>query len=102
MPRQEFNVIPVPDLKATNPFSRISNSGDLLRISSRLIQIWYDLEIAQHNSDLELIVRLILGTPREQCVQLMADQFRRGLPYRRALAVLFLAAIRYPYSPHNV
>ena len=34
-------VIPVPDLKATNSFSRISDSGDLLRISSRLIQIWY-------------------------------------------------------------
>ena len=35
------NLIPVPDLKATNSFSRISDSGDLLRISSRLIQIWY-------------------------------------------------------------
>ena len=35
-------LIPVPDLKATNSFSRISDSGDLLRISSRLIQIWYD------------------------------------------------------------
>ena len=36
-------VIPVPDLKATNSFSRISDSGDLLRISSRLIQIWYQV-----------------------------------------------------------
>ena len=36
-------VIPVPDLKATNSFSRISDSGDLLRISSRLIQIWYEM-----------------------------------------------------------
>ena len=36
-------LIPVPDLKATNSFSRISDSGDLLRISSRLIQIWYDV-----------------------------------------------------------
>ena len=35
-------MIPVPDLKATNSFSRISDSGDLLRISSRLIQIWYE------------------------------------------------------------
>ena len=35
-------LIPVPDLKATNSFSRISDSGDLLRISSRLIQIWYE------------------------------------------------------------
>ena len=41
------NVIPVPDLKATNSFSRISDSGDLLRISSRLIQIWYQNEFAQ-------------------------------------------------------
>ena len=37
-----YVLIPVPDLKATNSFSRISDSGDLLRISSRLIQIWYD------------------------------------------------------------
>ena len=37
-------MIPVPDLKATNSFSRISDSGDLLRISSRLIQIWYENE----------------------------------------------------------
>ena len=36
-------MIPVPDLKATNSFSRISDSGDLLRISSRLIQIWYEM-----------------------------------------------------------
>ena len=36
-------LIPVPDLKATNSFSRISDSGDLLRISSRLIQIWYQI-----------------------------------------------------------
>ena len=39
----QAKVIPVPDLKATNSFSRISDSGDLLRISSRLIQIWYQL-----------------------------------------------------------
>ena len=38
------SLIPVPDLKATNSFSRISDSGDLLRISSRLIQIWYNME----------------------------------------------------------
>ena len=37
------HVIPVPDLKATNSFSRICDSGDFLRISSRLIQIWYEL-----------------------------------------------------------
>ena len=37
------HLIPVPDLKATNSFSRISDSGDLLRISSRLIQIWYQI-----------------------------------------------------------
>ena len=42
-----LQVIPVPDLKATNSFSRISDSGDLLRISSRLIQIWYQLPIEQ-------------------------------------------------------
>ena len=40
--RNTQHVIPVPDLKATNSFSRISDSGDLLRISSRLIQIWYN------------------------------------------------------------
>ena len=40
-PSETLVLIPVPDLKATNSFSRISDSGDLLRISSRLIQIWY-------------------------------------------------------------
>ena len=39
------SLIPVPDLKATNSFSRISDSGDLLRISSRLIQIWYNITV---------------------------------------------------------
>ena len=40
---ESHRLIPVPDLKATNSFSRISDSGDLLRISSRLIQIWYKI-----------------------------------------------------------
>ena len=43
--RDNHFLIPVPDLKATNSFSRISDSGDLLRISSRLIQIWYHILI---------------------------------------------------------
>ena len=46
-----FKIIPVPDLKATNSFSRISDSGDLLRISSRLIQIWYKVRITGTVSD---------------------------------------------------
>ena len=42
--RLEFylqDIIPVPDLKATNPPSRISDGRNYRRISSRLIQIWY-------------------------------------------------------------
>ena len=48
--RVETHLIPVPDLKATNSFSRISDSGDLLRISSRLIQIWYENQSIDKNA----------------------------------------------------
>jgi hypothetical protein len=45
-------------------------------------------------SDLDPIVRLIEEKPRDKCVAALVEQVRAGLPYRRFLAAIFLAAIR--------
>jgi hypothetical protein len=52
--------------------------------------------------DLEPIVRLIEETPRRKCVAVLAGQLRAGLPYRRFLAAVFLAALRKQHSHHSV
>ena len=52
--------------------------------------------------DLEPIVRLIEETPREHCVAALAGQLRAGLPQRRFLAAVFLAALRKQNSHHSV
>jgi hypothetical protein len=44
--------------------------------------------------EIEPIVRLIETTPRHKCIPTMVEQLRRGLPYRRFLAALYLAAVR--------
>lgn len=51
-------------------------------------------ELVRLSPDIEPIVRLIEATPREKCVEVMAEQLRKGLPYRQFLAALFLAGIR--------
>ncbi len=51
-------------------------------------------ELVQFRPDIEPIVRLIEDTPRERCFDMVADQLRRGLSYRRFVAALFLAGIR--------
>jgi hypothetical protein len=52
--------------------------------------------------DLEPIVRLIEETPRDKCVGVLAGQVRAGLPYRRFLSAVFLAALRKQDSHHSV
>jgi hypothetical protein len=52
--------------------------------------------------DLEPIVRLIEETPREKCVPVLVEQLRTGLPQRRFLAAIFLAALRKQNSHHSV
>ena len=51
-------------------------------------------EAVQLTTDLEPVVRLIENTPREKCFDMLVGQLRKGLPYRRLLAALFLAGIR--------
>lgn len=52
--------------------------------------------------DLEPIVRLIEDTPRKNCIAALVGQLRAGLPYRRFLAAVFLAALRKQNSHHSV
>jgi hypothetical protein len=47
-------------------------------------------------------VRLIEETPRDDCVAALAGQLRAGLPYRRFVAAVFLAALRKQNSHHSV
>jgi hypothetical protein len=52
--------------------------------------------------DIEPLVRLIEETPRAQCVPVLIEQLRLGLPYRRFLAGVFFAGIRRLNSNHDV
>ena len=53
-----------------------------------------DPELIRFHPDIEPVVRLIEDTPRDKCAIAVAEQLRRGLPYRQLLAALYLAAIR--------
>jgi hypothetical protein len=52
--------------------------------------------------DVEPIVRQIEDTPRTDCVRVLIDELRKGLPYRRLLAGVFFAGIRRLNSFHDV
>ena len=51
-------------------------------------------EMVRFTPEIEAVVRLIEGTPREKCVEVMANALRKGMTYRQFLAGLFLAGIR--------
>ena len=53
-----------------------------------------DPKLVQLKPAIEPLVRLIERTPRERCFEVIADQLRKGLPYRNFLAALYLAGIR--------
>ena len=44
--------------------------------------------------DIRPLVQLLEDTPRERCFDRVAEELRRGLPYRDFLAALYLAGIR--------
>ena len=52
-------------------------------------------ELAAPNSEVKRLMKLIADTPQDKCVEVMSDQFRKGVPYRIALAALFLRTIDY-------
>src|SRR4051794_39627491 len=58
-------------------------------------------DIVRFGPDIEPVVRLIEETPRDRCVAALVDQLRGGLPYRRFLAAVFLAAVRKGDSHHS-
>ena len=75
--------------------SSLGAAGSLLRLSPlTAAETAVTPEIVQFTADIEPVVRLIENTPREKCFEMMAEQLRRGLPYRQFLAALFLAGIR--------
>jgi hypothetical protein len=51
-------------------------------------------DIFRFRPEIEPLVTLIEESPREKCAEVIANQFRRGVSYRQALAALFLAGIR--------
>ena len=51
-------------------------------------------EMVRFTPEIEPIVRLIEETPRDKCVEVMANALRKGMTYRQFLAALFLAGIR--------
>src|SRR5687767_3299408 len=51
-------------------------------------------QLVRFRPETEPILELIERTPRDQCVPVMMEQFRRGLPYNEFLAALYLAAVR--------
>lgn len=52
-------------------------------------------EMVRFSPEIEPILDLIERTPRERCVSMMMEQFRRGLPYGH-----FLKAAAYACSSH--
>lgn len=51
-------------------------------------------EMVRFTPEIEPIVRLIEETPRDKCVEVMANALAKGMSYRQFLAGLFLAGIR--------
>lgn len=56
----------------------------------------------RYSSEIEPLVRLIEETPREKCPEVLAENLKSGLAYRRFLSAIFLAAIRKQNSHHSV
>ena len=50
--------------------------------------------LLRYDAEIEPLVRLVEETPREKCVEVMAEQLRGGLTYRRFMAAVFLAGLR--------
>ncbi len=51
-------------------------------------------DMVRFSDDIEPIVRLIEETPRDTCVEVLAQRVQQGLSYNHFLAALFLAGIR--------
>ncbi len=79
-------------LAAVGGLSIADSLWGMVPLSAAEVNVTPDL--VQLSADIEPLVRLIEETPREQCFAMIAEQLRRGLPYRQFLAALYLAGIR--------
>ena len=60
-------------------------------------------DLIRYGPAIEPLVRLIEETPIDECPDMLVGQLHAGLPYRRFLAALFLAALRGPRAiAHSV
>ncbi len=59
-------------------------------------------ELVRFGPDIEPLVRLIEEVPKEKSAELLVEQLRAGVPYRRIMAALFLAANRNLSVTHVV
>ncbi len=60
-------------------------ADDQLKVTPGLVRLHHGIEP---------LVQLVERTPRNKCVEMLAGQIRKGVPYRQLLASLFLAGIR--------
>jgi hypothetical protein len=62
--------------------------------SAKAAEVSVEPAMIRVSAETEPLVKLILDTPRDDCVAVIVREFRRGLPVRHLLAALYLAAIR--------
>src|SRR5262245_49363785 len=72
--------------------SDLSFLGELPRVSAAETKLPRGL--AELESDIEPLVRLLEQTPREKLLEEIASRIHRGLTYREVLAALMLAGVR--------
>lgn len=58
--------------------------------------------VSEFDGIIEPVIRRILEAPRDACVEMLTEEFGRGLTYRQALTALFIAANRSPEAHHEV
>ena len=51
-------------------------------------------EVMKYRPEIEPLTALFERTPRDKCAALLAEQLKRGAPYRQLMAAVFLAGIR--------
>ncbi len=52
-------------------------------------------DLVQLRPEILPLVKLIENTPREKCVEMLAGQLRKGVPFRELMAAAFLHAMRH-------
>jgi hypothetical protein len=74
------------DLSRRDIFQTMCGGAGLL-LSRADAQVTPD--VLKYTREIEPLVALIERTPREQCPEVLVQEFRHGVSYRQALAALF-------------